>query len=139
MLNENSQLKKFTVMLIYLVIGIAASMLFSYLSELYVVLFGETYTPTAKLVASTMSLLVCLFIVFTANHICPKLDSMRLGIALSLVMFTWLYIVGPGVRAPVTLYMTSVSFPYNINLLATIVLPLVIAWALLKRDTKNIQ
>jgi hypothetical protein len=52
-----------------------------------------------------------------------------LGISLGLVMFTWLYIIGPGLRGPITLYITSVSFPYNINMLATLLIPLLFARA----------
>lgn len=116
-------------MLIYLVIGIAASILFSYLTELYVDLFGETFTPMTKLVASTVSMLICLLVVFTANLFSLKLSSISLGVALSVVMFAWLYIIGPGVRAPVTIYITLVSFPYNFNMLATVLMPLIIGRA----------
>jgi hypothetical protein len=70
-------------------------------------------------------LTVCLLIVFIANHFSLKLNSSRLGVTLGLVMFVWLYIIGPGVRAPITLYISSVSFPYNINMLATLLMPLV--------------
>ena len=124
------------MLLIYLIVGFAACILFSYLTELYVVLFGETYTPVTKLVASTVSLLVCLFIVFAVNFFSFKLNNMRLGIALSVVMFTWLYIIGPGLRAPATLYMSWVSFPYNINMVATILMPLVVARIFAQRQTK---
>ncbi|MFT6033656.1 MAG: hypothetical protein ACI854_002196 [Arenicella sp.] len=136
MVNQNCRIKKFAMMLIYLTVGIVAGMLFSCLAELYVGLFGETYTAAAKLFASTVSLLVCLFIVFAANFFSLKLNNMRLGIALSFVMFTWLYIIGPGVRAPATLYMSSVSFPYNINMVVTILMPLVVAWVLGQRQRK---
>jgi hypothetical protein len=110
-------------------IGVAASVLFSYLAELYVDLFGETFTPMSKLVASTASLLICLLIVFTVNHFSLKLGRNRLAVTLGLVRFVWLYIIGPGLRAPITLYITSVSFPYNINMLAILIMPLVFARA----------
>lgn len=129
MLNNQSRLNKLAIMLIYLVIGIAASILFSYLTELYVDLFGETFTPMTKLVASTVSMLICLLVVFTANLFSLKLSSISLGVALSVVMFAWLYIIGPGVRAPVTIYITLVSFPYNFNMLATVLMPLIIGRA----------
>jgi hypothetical protein len=128
-LNNQSRLNKLAIMLIYLVIGIAASILFSYLTELYVDLFGETFTPMTKLVASTVSMLICLLVVFTANLFSLKLSSISLGVALSVVMFAWLYIIGPGVRAPVTIYITLVSFPYNFNMLATVLMPLIIGRA----------
>lgn len=129
MLNNQSRLNKLAIMLIYLVIGIAASILFSYLTELYVDLFGETSTPMTKLVASTVSMLICLLVVFAANLFSLKLSSISLGVALSVVMFAWLYIIGPGVRAPVTIYITLVSFPYNVNMLATVLMPLIIGRA----------
>jgi hypothetical protein len=129
LVNNQSRLNKFTTLLIYVVIGIATSILFEYLTELYVELFGETYTPMTKLVASTVSMLACLLIVFITNLFSLKLSSIRLGVALSLVMFAWLYIIGPGVRAPVTLYITAVSFPYNINMLATVLMPLILGRA----------
>ncbi|MFT6099923.1 MAG: hypothetical protein ACJAYF_002473 [Arenicella sp.] len=128
-LNKQGRLTTFARILIYLVIGIAAGVLFSYLAELYVDLFGETFTPMSKLVASTVSLLVCLLIVFSANHFSLKLNIKRLGVTLGLVMFAWLYIIGPGLRAPITLYITSVSFPYNINMVATLLMPMMFARA----------
>ena len=124
MLNKHGRLTTFAAILIYAAVGVAAGILFSYLAELYVDLLGETFTPMTKLVASMVSLSVCLLVVFTANHFSLKLNSSRLGIALGLVMFVWLYIIGPGVRAPITLYITSVSFPYNVNMLATLLMPL---------------
>lgn len=141
MLNQQSCLKGFATILIYVAIGVAAGILFSYLAELYVDLFGETYTPMAKLVASSVSLTVCLLIVFSVNSFSLQLNNRRLGIALSLIMFAWLYIIGPGLRAPITLYITSVSFPYNINMLATLLMPLIVArafgYALSPANRKN--
>jgi hypothetical protein len=131
----------FARILIYAAIGVVAGILFSYLAELYVDLFGETFTPISKLLASTVSLLVCLLIVFSANHFSLKLNIKRLAVALGLVMFAWLYIIGPGLRAPITLYITSVSFPYNINMLATLLMPMIFARAfdqvLSHADKKN--
>ena len=125
MLNKQGRLTTFATILIYAAIGLVAGILFSYLAEFYVDLFGETFTPMAKLVASTVSLTVCLLIIFIANHFSLKLNSRRLGVALGLVMFAWLYIIVPGSRAPITLYITSVSFPYNINMLLTLLMPLI--------------
>lgn len=129
MLDKQSRLAGLATILIYVAIGVAAGILFSYLAKLYVDLFGETYTPIAKLVASSVSLTVCLLIVFSANYFSLQLNSRRLGVALSVVMFAWLYLIGPGLRAPITLYITSVSFPYNINMLATLLMPLIVARA----------
>jgi hypothetical protein len=74
-------------------------------------------------------MLICLLVVFAANLFSLKLSSISLGVALSVVMFAWLYIIGPGVRAPVTIYITLVSFPYNVNMLATVLMPLIIGRA----------
>lgn len=116
-------LKNVGQFLVYIFIGLCASYLFSWLSQCYVDLFGETYTAISKLLASTLSLLACLFVIFSANRFSFQLNSRSLGLSLALVIFVSLYIIGPGVRAPITLYITSVSFPYNVNMLAVILLP----------------
>lgn len=126
-LNKHSGLAGPATILIYVAIGVAAGILFAYLANLYVDLFGETYTAMTKFVASTVSLTACLLIVFSVNYFSLKLNNRRLGVALSFGMFAWLYIIGPGLRAPITLYITSVSFPYNINMLTTLLMPLIIA------------
>jgi len=99
MLRQNSFGKRLAFLFIYVLIGVVASYFFSWLTQLYVELFGETYTPGSKLLASTVCLIVCLIVIFMINH----------------------YSVS--VRAPITLYITSVSFPYNINMLALLTLP----------------
>lgn len=109
---------------LYCVIAIASSALFTLITELYVDIFGETLTPTTKLLASTVSLIASLLIVFGINRISLKLDAKRLGLVLGIGLFGMLYVVGPGMRAPLTLYITSASFPYNINMLATLILPM---------------
>jgi len=133
MQKQSSAISRVGRILVYVLVAVTASYLFIWLTQLYVDLFGETYTPMAKFVASSISLIVCLVIVFTANFFSLKLNSKRLGVSLSAVIFLSLYIVGPGVRAPLTLYITSVSFPYNINMLLTIVLPLIFGRVLASR------
>lgn len=109
---------------LYCVIAIASSALFSQIAELYVDIFGEALTPATKLLASTASLLACVLIVFGINMISLKLDAKRLGLVLGIGLFLMLYVIGPGMRAPLTLYITSVAFPYNINMVATLILPM---------------
>ncbi len=109
---------------LYCVIAIASSALFSLIAELYVDIFGETLTPATKLLASTLSLIVCVLLVFGINLISLKIDAKRLGLVLGIGLFLMLYVIGPGMRAPLTLYITSVSFPYNINMIATLILPM---------------
>jgi len=133
MQKQSSAISRVGRILVYVLVAVTASYLFIWLTQLYVDLFGETYTPMAKFVASSISLIVCLVIVFTANFFSLKLNSKRLGVSLAAVIFLSLYIVGPGVRAPLTLYITSVSFPYNINMLLTIVLPLIFGRVLASR------
>jgi len=123
MSRQNSFGKRLAFFFIYVLIGVVASYFFSWLTQLYVELFGETYTPGSKLLASTVCLIVCLIVIFMINHYSVKLNAKFLGLSLALLMFISLYIVGPGVRAPITLYITSVSFPYNINMLALLTLP----------------
>jgi len=113
-------------LLVYIFAGIAASYLLTWIAEIYVDLFGETYTPMSKLFAWGISLMLTLIVVFSVNYLTIKLNNKRLGLSLALVTFLSLYIVGPGIRAPLTLYITSVSFPYNINMLAVLVLPLLV-------------
>ncbi len=109
---------------LYCVIAIGSSALFSLITELYVDIFGDTLTPATKLLASTLSLIVCVLMVFAINLISLKLDAKRLGLVLGCGLFLMLYVIGPGMRAPLTLYITSVSFPYNINMFTTLVLPM---------------
>lgn len=109
---------------LYCVIAVASSALFSLITELYVDLFGETLSPATKLLASTLSVIICVLVVFGINLISLKLDAKRLGLILGIGLFLMLYVIGPGMRAPLTLYITSVSFPYNINMFVTLVLPM---------------
>ncbi len=109
---------------LYCVIAIASTAIFSLLAEFYVDFFGETLTPATKMLASSLSLIVCVLIVFGINIISLKLDAKRLGLVLGIGLFLMLYVIGPGMRAPLTLYITSVSFPYNINMVVTLILPM---------------
>ncbi len=120
---KRSILQRAGFFLVYILAGIAASYLLTWIAEIYVELFGETYTPMSKLFAWGISLILTLIVVFGANYATIKLNSKRLGLSLALVIFLSLYVVGPGIRAPLTLYITSVSFPYNINMLAVLILP----------------
>ncbi len=130
MQHTSSTLTRIGFFLVYVFIGICASYLFSWLNQTYVDVFGDSYTPLTKLLASAVSLLICLFIIFTVNRFSLRLNTRFLGMSLALVIFLSLYIVGPGVRAPITLYITSVSFPYNVNMIAVLVLPWLLGRAL---------
>jgi len=113
-----------TKLVLYCAIAVASKALFSVIAELYVDLFGETLSSATKLLASTISLIVCSLLVFGLNAVSLKLDPKRLGLVLGIGLFVMLYIVGPGMRAPLTLYIASVSFPYNINMIASFILPI---------------
>ena len=127
---KNIPVRRLGIGLIYIFIGVMVSYLFRWSTQSYVDLFGETVTPMSKLLAWMVSLSMCLLFAFAANRLSLRLNSALLGLTIGLVLFSMLYIIGPGVRLGMTLYITSVSFPYNVNMLAVLLLPLLLGQAL---------
>lgn len=115
--------RKIGLVALHLLAGLSAIYLYSQLSEFYVYLFGDTFSSASKLLASTLSLSLSLALLFTVNCLVFRLKTQSLGFSISVIMFLGLYVVGPGIRAPLTIYISWVSFPYNINMLLILLLP----------------
>jgi len=127
-----SRLERLFNFIAYLLIGIFSAELFKLFNDLYVDFFGETHTAFEKLLASLLCSILMIGLVFIINGASLKLPSKRIGFAVGVISFLSLYLFGPGLRAPLTLYLAAVSYPYNVNMLTTLFLPIVFGFVISK-------
>jgi len=118
-----------------ILIVLLTNYLFEFLIETFALAFGEILSNSSQLFIVQFSLILSVSAVFALNAITYKSSFAVLGLCLGVGLFLVQYLWGPGLLAPTTVFRAFVSFPYNVNMFAILLLPIVMG--LIIQQSKN--